>query len=41
MTNLIKDLKILGKKIGVFPVDENSWIDIGQWSEYQKAVRIF
>ena len=24
------------KKIAVFPIDENSWSDIGQWSEYKK-----
>ena len=23
-------------KIGVFPVPENSWEDIGHWSEYTK-----
>ena len=27
-----------GKKIGVYPIDDSSWIDIGQWTEYQKAV---
>ena len=25
------------KKIGVFPIDENEWIDVGQWEEYEKA----
>ena len=24
------------KKVGVFPIDEYSWTDIGQWSEYKK-----
>ncbi len=38
ITHLIEDLKNLGKKVGVFPIDDNSWIDIGQWAEYQKAV---
>ena len=23
-----------GKKIGVFPIDEDAWIDVGQWSEW-------
>ncbi|MEK7375560.1 MAG: sugar phosphate nucleotidyltransferase, partial [Candidatus Margulisiibacteriota bacterium] len=27
----------LGGKIGVFPVDEKSWIDVGQWNEYHKS----
>jgi dTDP-glucose pyrophosphorylase len=25
-------------RVGVFPVDEKSWIDVGQWEEYHKAV---
>ena len=25
----------------VFTVDEESWIDIGQWGEYKKALEIF
>ena len=41
ITHLIKDAKNLGKKIGVFPVDDEAWIDIGQWTEYQKAIDKF
>ena len=26
------------KQIGVYPIDDDSWIDVGQWSEYHKAV---
>ena len=25
-------------QIGVYPVDEDSWIDVGQWKEYQKSL---
>ena len=25
-------------KVGVFPVDEKSWIDVGHWEEYHKAI---
>jgi dTDP-glucose pyrophosphorylase/CMP-N-acetylneuraminic acid synthetase len=39
ITDLIEDLKKLNKKIGVFPVYENSWIDVGQWDEYRKALK--
>jgi len=28
-------------KIGVFPISENSWTDIGQWSEYKKNINRF
>ncbi|NQU63801.1 MAG: NTP transferase domain-containing protein [SAR324 cluster bacterium] len=38
ITHLIEDLKNAGKRIGVFPIDDDAWIDIGQWAEYQKAV---
>lgn len=38
MTNLIEDANSIGKRIGVFPISENSWIDTGEWVEYKKAV---
>jgi len=38
ITHLIDDAKNLGKKIGVFPIDETAWIDVGQWAEYRKAM---
>jgi len=39
--HLITDLQKQGKKIGVYPVSEKSWIDIGQWGEYRKTVNRF
>ena len=38
ITHLIEQAKNQGKKIGVFPIDDDAWIDVGQWAEYQKAV---
>jgi len=38
ITDLISDSQKLGKKIGVYPVPEESWIDIGQWEEYKHAI---
>jgi hypothetical protein len=38
---MIEDLKNAGKTIGVFPIDDDAWIDIGQWAEYKKAVEQF
>ena len=38
ITHLIEAAKNSGKKVGVFPVDDDSWVDVGQWAEYQKAV---
>lgn len=37
MTDLIKCLKEKKKKIGVYPISEKLWIDIGQWEKYRKA----
>ena len=41
MTDLINGIKASDGKIGVFPVSEMSWFDVGQWSEYKKTLRQF
>ena len=38
MTDLISAARKKNKQIGVYPIEEESWIDVGQWSEYRKAV---
>ncbi len=38
MTDLINILIKENKKIFTFPINENDYIDIGQWEEYHKAV---
>ena len=38
MTDLIKTLIENNKKVVTYPVNENDYIDIGQWEEYKKAV---
>ncbi len=38
MPDLIKLSKRKKKQIGIYPVDDESWIDVGQWSEYHKAI---
>ena len=40
ITDLINRVKENGGRIGVFPVNEKSWLDIGQWEEYRKSVRL-
>jgi dTDP-glucose pyrophosphorylase len=37
ITDLIDKINTIGK-VGVFPVAEKSWHDIGQWEEYQKTL---
>jgi dTDP-glucose pyrophosphorylase len=38
ITHLIEDAKSQGKKVGVYPIDDDGWIDVGQWSEYKKII---
>ena len=38
MSDLINKAKLKNAKIGMYPIDEDDWIDIGQWNEYKKAV---
>lgn len=39
--DLIKKVSSSGGRIGVYPVSQQSWIDIGQWQEYHKAIKDF
>ncbi len=40
MTDLIELLKKKNMNVGVYPVSEKSWIDIGQWQEYREALKV-
>tara|TARA_R100000935_G_scaffold9585_5_gene19445 strand:+ start:12460 stop:13533 length:1074 start_codon:yes stop_codon:yes gene_type:complete len=37
ITTLIEKIMMRKGKVGVFPVSEGSWMDIGQWDEYNKT----
>ena len=37
ITHLISAMKKKKKKIGVFPIADDAWVDVGQWSEYREA----
>ena len=41
MTDLINIAKSKKYKISVFPIEEDKWIDIGQWNEYKNAIKKF
>lgn len=41
MTDLIQVLLDRKESIGVYPVSQNSYVDVGQWEEYKKAVDKF
>lgn len=40
ITDLIKSAQRDGRRIGVFPISEKAWIDIGQWEEYHKSLKL-
>lgn len=40
ITTLIEKLMDDEKKVGVFPVNEHSWTDMGNWDEYLKLIGI-
>ena len=38
ITHLVEKAKNKGMTVGVFPIDDDAWLDVGQWAEYRKAV---
>ena len=40
ITELIDNVKKREGRVGVFPVSEKSWCDIGEWSEYGRTMKI-
>ena len=41
MNELIKKIIKSKRKVMVYPVSEKSWVDVGQWVEYKKAIESF
>lgn len=41
ITHLINDVKRNGGKVGVYPVSEKAWFDIGQWDQYSKTINLY
>jgi dTDP-glucose pyrophosphorylase len=40
ITHLMEKVTKNNGVIGVYPVSENAWIDVGQWAEYRKALKV-
>ena len=40
ITHLIEEAKNRGMKVGVFPIDDDAWVDVGQWTEYRQALEM-
>ena len=41
ITQLIEKMIEDKMSVGVYTIDEDSWIDVGQWAEYRKAIETF
>ena len=41
VTELIKKLKRSKKKIKIYPIDDENWFDVGQWSNYKNTINNF
>ena len=40
ITHLIEKIKSKGQKVGVYPVSEKAWVDVGQWNEFNKVNKL-
>lgn len=40
ITHLIDRVKENGGSVGVYPISEQAWIDVGQWGEYRKTLKV-
>jgi len=40
ITHLMDKVKENSGSIGVYPVSEKAWIDVGQWAEYRNALKV-
>jgi len=41
ITDLIEVFKKNKKRIGVYPISQKSWLDVGHWEEYRRALKEF
>lgn len=40
ITHLMEKLKAQGRRVGVYPISQNDWRDMGEWSEYLKMINV-
>lgn len=40
ITHLMEKLKSEGRRVGVYPISQNDWKDMGDWSEYLKMINV-
>lgn len=39
ITHLMEKLQKQGRRVGVYPISQNDWMDMGDWDEYLKLVK--
>lgn len=40
ITHLMEKLKSQGRRVGVYPISQNDWKDMGDWNEYLKLIKV-
>lgn len=40
ITHLMEMLKEQGRRVGVYPISQNDWKDMGDWNEYLKMIKV-
>lgn len=40
ITHLMEKLKAQGRRVGVYPISQNDWKDMGDWAEYLKLINV-
>lgn len=40
ITQLMEKLKLEGRRVGVYPISQNDWMDMGDWNEYLKMIKV-
>lgn len=41
ITHLMEKLHKEGRRVGVYPISQNDWMDMGDWNEYLKMINVF
>ena len=40
ITHLMEKLKAEGRRVGVYPISQNDWKDMGDWNEYLRMIKV-
>lgn len=40
ITHLMETLKTQGRRVGVYPISQNDWKDMGEWNEYLRMIKV-